>query len=311
VRITKCEHARAKMPTRYVEEVVYKWLCDQCSLTFESEVQCVLHERNVHNKDRQCVASSAQLAITIDETSEASDGDAQSTLDEIDDTMHAPEQQSADSTLSSIVHRAADTTSSVSRPGRFIVPPKRYQLRLSGRVESKPKVNTKTRISAAADVCSSSNVTTTATCKTEPHILGAMCAVTGDDKKSLAAQSPRPFECKLCRKAFKQYAHLWQHNKIVHENSRRFVCDICEKSFHLNEGLTRHRRLHTNEKPFECAECGERFSQMGHARRHAQTHTGERPHPCPVCAKPFTRATDVRRHLLCVHKHAVDYVLPE
>jgi hypothetical protein len=285
------------MPTRYVEEVVYKWLCDRCSQTFATEVQCVLHERHEHASERVGIA---QSAFAIQEVSEDSADDAdEGTLDESD----TPQAQLVDE---KITHRPLV----VGRPRRFIIPPKRYQLsRAKSAVQSKIAVDATTSPATDSDLRSSRenrHTTTTGVCKiTKPKV-----ELLDDESKSIAP-SPRPFECKLCKKAFKQYAHLWQHNKIVHENSRRFQCDMCDKCFHLNEGLTRHRRLHTNEKPFECPDCGERFSQMGHARRHAATHTGVRPHTCPVCSKKFTRLSDVRRHMLCVHKYADDYVLHE
>nr|XP_023664432.1 hypermethylated in cancer 2 protein-like [Paramormyrops kingsleyae] len=107
---------------------------------------------------------------------------------------------------------------------------------------------------------------------------------------------PRPFECSVCSKSYKDPASLRQHEK-GHWLPRPFPCHICGKMFTQRGTMTRHMRSHLGLKPFACEECGMRFTRQYRLTEHMRVHSGEKPYECQLCGGKFTQQRNLISHL--------------
>lgn len=84
--------------------------------------------------------------------------------------------------------------------------------------------------------------------------------------------SAKPFQCKECRRAFKEKGNLNKHVASVHEKRKTQACPHCSKLFAFKDGLVRHiSQVHLNERPFHCAPCRQWFKQLSHLAKHNKT----------------------------------------
>lgn len=79
---------------------------------------------------------------------------------------------------------------------------------------------------------------------------------------------------------------------------RNYQCKICRKAFKDNSKLRRHQLVHTGERPFKCPYCDKCFSVDFNLKTHIRVHTGEKPYKCPYpgCTKSFTQAGNLNTH---------------
>ncbi|OAF71280.1 SWI/SNF-related matrix-associated actin-dependent regulator of chromatin subfamily B member 1, partial [Intoshia linei] len=94
-----------------------------------------------------------------------------------------------------------------------------------------------------------------------------------NDKKQNNRKSPpvsqlKFFYCKLCNKFFPKQSSLTRH-MYEHTGVRPFDCKICLKAFKHKHHLVEHTsRLHSGERPYRCAFCGKRFTHSGSYSQH-------------------------------------------
>uniref|UniRef100_H0Y017 ZFP30 zinc finger protein n=1 Tax=Otolemur garnettii TaxID=30611 RepID=H0Y017_OTOGA len=101
----------------------------------------------------------------------------------------------------------------------------------------------------------------------------------------------KTYECKQCGKAFRQCAHLSQHQRI-HTSE----CKKCGKIFTCGSDLGVHQRIHSDEKSCECKECGKAFRVRGQLNLHHRIHTGEKPYECKEYQKSFSHYSELISH---------------
>ena len=64
----------------------------------------------------------------------------------------------------------------------------------------------------------------------------------------------KPYECKVCEKAFRAKTHLDDHIR-THTGDYRHKCSICGKGYNRKLFLRRHLRIHTDDEPYKGTGC--------------------------------------------------------
>ena len=78
-------------------------------------------------------------------------------------------------------------------------------------------------------------------------------------------ESEKPFQCKVCNKAFKRKLYLTRHISFVHDGKRPFKCDICNLGCKTIGELSLHKtEVHKGKQPYKCEICLKRFSRRSH-----------------------------------------------
>ena len=110
--------------------------------------------------------------------------------------------------------------------------------------------------------------------------------------------------CDKCGKDFRR-SYISEHIKWVHEGVKPFNCKLCDKAFIKESMLIRHVQLfHKKQKNFVCHLCGKAFSTNQHLQRHRESiHEGIiNKVTCELCNKSFTRMGYLRKHKKIIHE---------
>lgn len=83
----------------------------------------------------------------------------------------------------------------------------------------------------------------------------------------------RPYKCKYvnCGRGFKTASHLSEHIRR-HLQIKNFRCNICAMTFGHHSTLKIHLMQHTGEKPFKCMLCNVNFRRKHHLKNHLRQH---------------------------------------
>ncbi|KAK0066543.1 zinc finger protein 506 [Biomphalaria pfeifferi] len=108
----------------------------------------------------------------------------------------------------------------------------------------------------------------------------------------------RPYVCMICKKSFKQKAHLHGHMG-VHKRCRQTNNDtaesIAQSKTQSSKCPGRPRKIYT-EKDLSCKNCGKCFKTVYRLKRHEQSHTDIRPFTCKICGKGFKQTGHRNEH---------------
>ncbi|XP_061475648.1 zinc finger protein 660-like [Rhineura floridana] len=138
---------------------------------------------------------------------------------------------------------------------------------------------------------------------------GTRSAENGLKSPNRARPGERNFQSPEGRKSFHSNQSLIKHQR-VHVAESPHQCPDCGKRFTQRSSLTIHRRIHTGEKPYPCPQCGKCFRQSSNLLKHQRIHSGEKPHQCPECGKCFAQRSNLLIHQR-THTGEMPYVCSE
>ena len=123
--------------------------------------------------------------------------------------------------------------------------------------------------------------------------------------KRVHQKETRRFRCELCGGMFHQLCALKYHVREVHvETAERLGCNKCEKEFKTRTKLSMHvNMVHERTSEVKCQECEKVFRSPRNLRMHANTvHLKLRNHKCPECGNVFSQTGALKTHLTHIHK---------
>jgi len=108
-----------------------------------------------------------------------------------------------------------------------------------------------------------------------------------------------PFECPVCKKAFKSKIYMGVHQE-THKKNRTgdFHCKECGKSFLYKKTLKTHQLTHSeNADQFKCKVCDKEFRLKDYLKKHELIHDIERMFSCHLTRKKYSTSNDLSTHL--------------
>ncbi|KAF5272103.1 hypothetical protein FQA39_LY01186 [Lamprigera yunnana] len=160
------------------------------------------------------------------------------------------------------------------------------------------------------------------------------CGVGFAREKALASHArvhggDSPFECRTCEEVFWDISLMREHVRIKHggieqnfdddddddedysdEETKygQFFCPTCGMSFHRQDNMKRHHRIHVKEELTKdggfghiCNVCGESFPEALELLAHAEVHARGWEHRCMICGEVFVNDQTVASHVLSKH----------
>ncbi|XP_019756568.1 zinc finger protein 41 isoform X2 [Dendroctonus ponderosae] len=160
------------------------------------------------------------------------------------------------------------------------------------------------------------------------------CGVAFAREKALASHArvhggDSPFECQTCGEMFWDIALMQEHARTKHgeledydddededysdsEETKygTFYCPTCGLSFHRQDNLRRHSRIHIkeeyvneNELGHICNVCGESFQEALDLLAHAEVHARGSEYRCMICGEVCLEEMVLSNHVQSAHKN--------
>ncbi|XP_024147055.1 GDNF-inducible zinc finger protein 1 [Oryzias melastigma] len=245
--------------------------CDICMQTFANRSNLKIHEKHVHNNERQFACDSCSKTFkrkkdVIRHQRQVHERNLQHVCPDCGKTLS--------SKAALLLHERTHTGSRPYECGdcgaRFT---QNSALKMHRRTHTGEKPY-------ACDECDSRF--------TQKHMLSY-------HKRSHTGE--KPFMCEACGKSFASKEYL-RHHSNIHTGFKPYKCVHCGRGFAQRNSLNQHLKIHTGERPYSCKDCDKKFTQLNALQRHQRIHTGEKPYMCGLCKRTFTDKSTFRRHTL-------------
>ncbi|XP_071152847.1 zinc finger protein 62-like [Mytilus edulis] len=105
------------------------------------------------------------------------------------------------------------------------------------------------------------------------------------------------FQCDRCKKVLPETEK--ESHSLIHARYP-FTCDFCFMNFEQEHYLLTHLEIHKGDKPHRCNLCGEKFATLQQLSTHRKNHEEEKNKPikCDECGKRFRN-----NYSLNLHRH--------
>ena len=104
-------------------------------------------------------------------------------------------------------------------------------------------------------------------------------------------------KCDHCQQTFTQLSTLRMHITL-HFGGPKFECKTCKRSFRQFQNLKRHeKQVHTSDRPYRCDKCGFGAVGMSKLKRHMLIHNKIKQFQCTNCGTTFRWGTNLNAHI--------------
>ena len=120
--------------------------------------------------------------------------------------------------------------------------------------------------------------------------------------------SEETFECKECKKVFKNLNTFTNHQVIHDKDRRRYQCHLCSNDYGTKNALEVHvMKAHEGKKDLfktkQCNFCGKKFESNAKLAEHVDMKHNEdyKGVDCDLCNKNYVNQTSLEKHKRLVH----------
>ncbi|XP_065215785.1 PR domain zinc finger protein 10-like [Planococcus citri] len=107
----------------------------------------------------------------------------------------------------------------------------------------------------------------------------------------------KTFECRPCKKKFKNPAALNVHKRF-HSDDSVLECPICEKTFLKLTAMREHVHSHAVNGIYTCPHCPKKYDRYKYIRKHIRACHCKVTFSCKLCKKSFKSQYKLKSHML-------------